>query len=125
MANLRKPAEVAAITGAAAKNPQRYRDWSNPETAELGPPPKYLDRAQAKAWRAIASEIPWLTASDRMSVEMTARLRARVHEDPEIGLNAMALYRQCYKDLGATPVDRSKIPSSNGPTADPASEFLN
>lgn len=123
----RSPAEVAEAKGAALKNPQRYRGRSSHKLDPLGPPSPWLTPEQKASWKALAAEVPWLARSDRALVELTAVLRTRLQRDPEgMGVAAIAQLRMCLSQLGATPTDRTKAPSSEPeePANDPAAEFM-
>lgn len=122
----RQPIEVATATGAAIKNPQRYRQRAAPKAAgPLGAPPARLDSDAAKAWKELAAELPWLQRSDRKIMEVTARLTARLMTDPDMGVSALAQLRLCLSELGATPAARSKVGAPDEEPDDPADKFLN
>lgn len=124
MGRQRTPTAIARATGAAAKNPKRYKGRSAPAVASLGDPPDYLTEAQANAWQTFADEMPWLAASDRTITELAARLRARMGADPDFGVNAIAQLRLCLSAMGGTPTDRSKINDAE-PDDDPLAAFVN
>ncbi|ARC87130.1 hypothetical protein [Rhodovulum sp. MB263] len=125
MANPRLPADVAAVTGAAAKNPQRHKGRATPMVKGLGDPPAYLGEIEQEAWRMFADEMPWLGASDRAITETASRLRARMMADPNMGVNALAQFRLCLSAMGGTPSDRSKVAAPEEPDDDPADAYFN
>lgn len=126
MAKPRLPAAVAKATGAAVKNPQRFRDRKAPKVEPLGPAPSGFSAAQKKAWDAFAGEMPWLGKSDRVLVETASRLRARMQSDPDFPIGGYAQLRMCLSAMGGTPTDRTKVsaPADDDDHHDPASEFV-
>ena len=104
----RLPNDVARITGAVEKNAGRFADRADPKVARLGQAPEYLNDEEKQAWDLIASEMPWLGASDRMIVEMASRVRAKMKEGP-LSITAATEMRQILNALGATPAARSKV----------------
>lgn len=125
MARPRTPTEIAKATGAAAKNPKRFIGRGTPKSEPLGPAPACLDVAQAKAWRAFADEMPWLTKGDRMVVEVAARLRHGMQTDPDFPMGGYAQLRMCLSSMGGTPADRSKVSPPDDNDEDPADKFFN
>lgn len=99
------------MTGAAAKNPQRYRDRAEPEpTGPIGDPPAFLGKGEKKAWKDFASEWSWLTREDRAAMVALCKLRALI-ERPE-GPPASGLYteyRLALSSFGGQPTTRSKV----------------
>lgn len=121
----RLPEAVAKATGAAAKNPQRFRDRTEPKVAKLGPPPKRLTPEEAEAWNTLAEEIPWLGASDRQVVSIAARLIARFNAG-DLPIGGMTELRQIMTQLGGTPAARSKVHApGEKEDDDPADAFIN
>lgn len=127
MAKPRLPAAVAKATGAAVKNPQRFRGRKAPKVQPLGPAPKEFTAAQRAAWNAFAEEMPWLGKSDRMVVETASRLRARMQTEPDFPIGGYAQLRMCLSAMGGTPTDRTKVsaPDDDEDDEDPAAEFVN
>lgn len=124
MARPRTPAAVAAATGAAAKNPQRFRDRKEPKSSPLGKPPCSFTDDQREAWEMFADEMPWLGKSDRMVVEVASRLRAAMQE-PDFPMAGYAQLRMCLSAMGGTPADRSKVAAPEEEDDDPAAAFFN
>jgi hypothetical protein len=109
MARPRKSLAQARLSGAAAKNPQRYRRRVEPTTTgPLGPAPNWLNRQQKMAWREFDRRLPWLNFSHRAIVEIAAILQAKLAAGT-LGLPGMQLLRVTLGQLGATPVDAAKI----------------
>ena len=125
MARQRQPNARAKVTGADIKNPQRYRNRSNPATQPLGDPPAYLSKDAKAEWRTLAGEIPWLCRSDRQMVALTATLAAHIQKHPETPVAYYAEHRRQLCALGGSPADRSKINVPDDDEQDPAAEFIN
>lgn len=126
MAPPRKPLAAARISGAMAKNPQRYRSRIEPIVTEpLGSPPEWLTSAEADAWTDFERRLPWLKRSHRCIVGIAAYLQARVAAGTA-GVPAMQLLRLVLGQLGATPVDFHKVDWSPPPEGDddPTDEFF-
>ena len=100
MAKPRIPLSVALVSGALAKNPQRYRARVEPAAAPLGDPPDWMTAGQRVAWVAFRAELPWLNASHAALLEVAATLRARIVE-PDCSTSTMALLRLCAGQMGA------------------------
>lgn len=79
---------------------------------------------QAEAWRQFARELPWLNESHRALMEITVTIRARVISGQDVGIQALNLLRLCLGQLGATPVDASKITVPDDGEEDPDEEFF-
>ena len=125
MARQRTPNDKAEILGRTLKDPQRYRNRSNPLTDPLGTPPAWLTKEAKSKWRTLAAEIPWLRKSDRQLVAITATLGASLQADPLKNIAALSEYRRQLCALGGSPADRSKIfvPEQDDEN-DPAKEFI-
>ena len=107
------PLAKAALTGADKKDPQRFRNRSEPKASgrALGKPPAYLPPTAKKAWAKFADELPWLTFEDRGAVEIVCLMRAQIMDGLTADLPAsfFGTYRMALSSLGATPVDRTKV----------------
>ena len=126
MANPRLPAKVAEVTGAAARSPYRHKDRKAPKrTRALGEPYKAMSDAEQIAWHEFADELPWLNSSHRALLQLACRLRARLNNDPDMGVNAMQAYSAILSKLAATPVDETKVNHGDEADADPADAYLN
>ena len=112
----RTPTAKAELTGAAAKDPQRYRVRFKPESEQpVGEPPEFLNDAEKKAWSDFAARWSWLTASDEPALVALVQLRAMI-EDPDTPKNAAlyTTYRLAIGEFGGTPVSRSKVSPPGG-----------
>lgn len=107
------PLAKAALTGADKKDPQRFRNRSQPKASgrQIGKPPEYLPPTAKKAWTTFADELPWLTFEDRGAVEIVSLMRAQIMDGMTADLPASFFgnYRMALSSLGATPVDRTKV----------------
>lgn len=125
MSRPRLPEQLANLTGAAGKNPQRFKHRKEPAQLPLGAPPRGFTDAERNAWAEFADEIPWLCKADRVQVEIAARLKARMQSDPDFPIGGYAQLRMCLASMGATPADRSKVAhGDDDQDDDPANEFL-
>ncbi|WP_170789590.1 hypothetical protein [Ruegeria lacuscaerulensis] len=104
------PLGKAILTGAAKKDPQRYRGRNEPEgLGELGVPPDYLNETEQAVWRAFADELPWLVHSDRALLESACILRARVQLKQDLSAALLRELRLHVSALGGCPTNRSNI----------------
>lgn len=126
MARPRLPAAKAEVTGAAIKDAGRFKDRKPPKrTRALGEPYKAMSDAEQIAWHEFADELPWLNSSHRALLQLACRLRARLNNDPDMGVNAMQAYSAILSKLAATPVDETKVNHGDEADADPADAYLN
>jgi phage terminase small subunit len=102
----------ARLSGAAAKNPQRYRAVPPEGKGELGEPPEHVGAAAAAVWRELdrVSPVGVLTESDRIPVEMLSNLVIEYRENPS-GFQASRLAQMVslLGRLGMTPIDRHRL----------------
>lgn len=126
MARMKTPLAKARLTGADKKNPQRYRNRSEPDGGgPVGDPPAYLTADARKVWELFKLELPWLKRSDRAALESISTLRARVMMGGEPPTAAMVReLRASLSSLGATPVARQAIKWQPDTDEDDPFEFL-
>lgn len=125
MANPRLPAAKAEATGAALKNPSRHAARKRPKgTRLLGLPYKAMSETEQSAWHEFADELPWLNSSHRALLQLACRLRARLNDDPDMGVNAMQAYSAILSKLAATPVDETRLNITPDDDDDPADAFF-
>jgi phage terminase small subunit len=108
----RTPSAVLEARGAFDKDPGRRRE--DFEAGAFDPtPPKYFKPKQRDAWSEIVGVLPAsvLQATDRMAVELAARLIAqfRALDDSEVTSAQVAQIRTALAVLGMTPADRSRV----------------
>jgi phage terminase small subunit len=120
--------ETAKLTGAAAKNPARYRkDYVDP-TGPLGDAPAHLSAGAKTVWFEISTYMPahLLMAADRLSLEGTCELMAEFREDPRAFQSArFSVLMTALGKLGGNPLDRLRLatPKPKEEKADPFSDF--
>lgn len=120
------PLAKAKLTGAAAKDPQRFRNRSVPKAdGPVGEPPKFLRAGEKRAWKDFAAEWSWLTNQDRPALVALVQMRS-VAEDNKVDKNAAfyTAYRLMLSEFGGTPVSRGKVHQpSDEDDDDPFAEF--
>lgn len=105
----RKPLELARLTGAMAKDPQRYRNRHEPvDDRPLGEPYEWLPEDAKAAWKEMVPNLPWLRCCHRGIVGITAILAGKMMKDA-LGLPGMKLLNSCLGALGATPASFPKV----------------
>jgi hypothetical protein len=130
MAANRKPTKQLEDSGAFEHDPQRRRAREHEPVPDgpLGDPPEYFSEAQRGIWQELAEQVPHgvLTVADRILVEITAKLIARMR-DPEDQLKASETNQiiSCLSRMGLTPADRSRVavPKPAEETPDPFAEL--
>ena len=122
----RIPQEVAKITGAIAKNAGRFEGRSAPKVKSLGLPPKRFTPEQAEIWGEFNSDFPWLGRSDRRHVGLAVLLQSQIDAaGMEATPTMIAQMRLLLSGMGGSPVDRSKVGTTDDDETDPADEFIN
>ena len=123
VARPRQPTELLELKGAYQKDPQRKRPPAPRSLHGLGNPPSHFKDDEIEVWREIVGNAPdrVLTAGDRLTVEMVARLVAKFRADWLTGAEFGTL-KSCLTELGWTPASRSKITTLPEDDA-PAGEF--
>lgn len=126
MARPRLPAKKAQVSGSALINAGRFKDRKSPKgTRPLGGPYARMTDSQKEAWEEFRSELPWLNSSHRALLQVACVLRARLNDDPDMGVNAIAAYSAILSKLAATPVDETRAPVSDDSEEDSADKFFN
>jgi len=101
--------DMAQVTGAALKNPSRFREQRGGiHSPALGGPSAFLDAAGKACWHKFKSELPHLVEADRCIVEMACVLRSKV-EAGNAHAALMSTYRGVLKELAATPASRARV----------------
>ena len=122
MAKPRTPSAVLAARGAFDKNPSRARqDFDSGVFDKTAP--EYFNGDQVAVWNELIGLLPdgVLQATDRMAVELTARLIARFRalDDDKVNMAQVAQIRTALASLGMTPADRSKVSGKKKQTENP------
>ena len=116
------PLAKAALTGADKKDPQRYRNRSNPKQSgkPVGDPPDYIGKSAKKAWVTFVDELPWLTFEHRASLEVVSIMRGQIMDGlpADVPASFFGNYRMALSSLGATPVDMAKVYQPKEPEDD-------
>jgi hypothetical protein len=107
----RTPLAKAKATGRTLHDPKRFENRKEPKsTGPLGSPPKWMTNpGQREAWETFADELPWLNHSHRSLVGIASEIRGKLISGDEVSVNGLNLLRLCLGQMGATPVDSSKI----------------
>ncbi len=118
----RTPSNVLEARGAFAHNPDRAReDFESGAFDKVAP--AYFNACQVLVWNEMVGLLPEsvLQATDRMAVELTARLvaRFRSQNDDDVTSAQVAQIRTALASLGMTPADRSRVSSKKAPTVNP------
>ena len=125
MARPRLPALKAEASGAAIKNPGRFKERSAPKAARpIGQPYKGMTPAQVAVWEESAANMPWLNSGHRLLLRQVCILAARMETDPEMGVSALQALGAALSKLGATPTDETKVNHGGEGDEDPADEFF-
>lgn len=127
MSRRRTTLEWAQTTGAAIKNPARYSGrHAHTSLPRLGQPRERLTKDQKAVFLDLRDGLPWLRQSDRLITEMTAALICKLRDEAGVSLPLMRELRACLSAIGATPVDRQKVPpvDDDESQADPLAEFM-
>lgn len=130
MPNPQTPLAKAKLTGADAKNPQRFRGRSEPKTSKkpVGNPPSYFDKEAKAVWKEFSASLGWLEEEDRMALEgacvAVAQVR-RMYVDGGVTASMLAAMNTAVGKLGASPTDRGKVfqSSDDGDPDDPFADF--
>ena|SRR5690606_16841867 len=126
MARPRLPAAKAEVSGATVINAGRFKNRKAPKrTRSLGEPYARMTDAQKEAWEEFRAELPWLNSSHRALLQVACVLRARLNDDPNMGVNAITTYSAVLSKLAATPVDETKVSVPDGEEEDPADRYFN
>lgn len=126
MARPRLPAAKAEVSGAALIHAGRFAERKAPKrTRPLGEPYAKMTDSQKEAWEEFRAELPWLNSSHRALLQVACVLRARLNDDPEMGVNALTTYSAVLSKLAATPVDETKVYVPDDEEEDPSDRFFN
>jgi phage terminase small subunit len=112
MGRPRKPTSLLILNGSIDHDKKRYANRTlepKPE-GKLGTVPKYFSEDLKDIWRELTKQVPdgVLTGADRIILELTCRLTAKMREG-SISTGETAQLISCLSRLGLTPADRSKV----------------
>jgi len=103
MGRIKQPRELAELSGATRKNPQRYRDTIPKHPEPLGDPPSHLTDEEKATWQVIAemAEPGVLTKAEGILVEITAGLLTTYRRNPrEFPTSKYRILMTCFSKLG-------------------------
>jgi hypothetical protein len=111
MPRRRTPLAKAKATGQDKNHASRFKDRREPKSkGPLGAPPKWMKKqTQLDAWKMFADELPWLNHSHRALVSVASEIRGKLIAGDEVSVNGLNLLRLCLGQMGASPVDSSKV----------------
>jgi hypothetical protein len=123
----RTPSAVLEARGSFAHNPDRKRE--DFQSGDFDPtPPKYFTVKQKAVWTEIVGLLPAsvLQATDRLAVELTARLIAnfRAMDDADVSMAQVAQIRTALATLGMTPADRSRVSAKKETPSNPFAALM-
>lgn len=73
----------------------------------------------------LASDMPWLSRSDRALVHVAANLMVRSRTDATLSVQVVTQLRLCLSAMGGTPASRASLPvAADEDDDDPASKFF-
>ena len=124
MAKPRLPQAKAEASGAALKNPGRFKDRKAPKAKALGIPYANMTDPEKECWQEMAGDMPWLNAGHRVLVRLACYHAARLNEGGEFGVSATQALSSILSKLGATPVDETRVSHSDESEYDPAEAFF-
>jgi hypothetical protein len=112
----RKPTAVLELNGAFKHDPARGEARKHEPKPEgpLGAPPASLEDGEIECWGELSASAGWLTNADRWVVELAVCLMAKKREcgiggRHGISVGELAQLNQCLREMGLTPVARSKV----------------
>ena len=124
MARPRKPTAVLALSGQIQRRPGRYADRRNEPMvdAPVGEAPATLAPDEAQIWDELAAYGVWLTAGDRLMLEIAVRLFHQFRAGDTANTSKLIT---ALSKLGFSPIDRSRVnaPGGKEPETDPFAEF--
>lgn len=126
MARPRTPQAKAQVSGAAQKNPGRFKDRKTPgRRRPIGEPYARMTPEQKACWHEFVQDMPWLHSAHRTLLRLACYHAARLETDEEFGVSATQALSSILSKLGATPVDETKVMhDEEGGSEDPAEAFF-
>jgi len=121
----RTPTLKAQITGAAEKDPQRYKDRKSSKKARgIGKPYQSMTEEECAVWKEFVAELPWLNSTHRKILRLTCKLHVDLYMRDAPPVAMYNAYATRLGQLGATPVDDSRITLTEDDAEDPADRFF-
>ncbi len=116
MGRKRKSLDELSLSGTLKQNPKRYKERLTAQSAPsdpLGDPPVRLPQGAKTAWAEISSTRPWLTAADRLDVELAATLTAKMRNPKTEATRAdLALLQRTLAAIDKKEKKRPSAPES-------------
>ncbi|MGF7180397.1 hypothetical protein [Tunturiibacter psychrotolerans] len=120
----RKTAAAHELSGAAAKNPQRFtnRKGEPKPLAPIGPGPKHLTPIERAIWKEITAVAPpgTLGSSDRIILEIVCKLTCAFRTGLLTRASEIAQLMNGLGRLGLSPADRAKLNVEPAPSSKPS-----
>src|SRR3979411_2575106 len=122
----RTPLSKARTTGQDVIHATRFNKRKEPpSTGPLGPPPIWMTKKELKdSWQTFRTEIPWLQKSHRCLTAIACIARADLISGGELNVRMLSLLRQTLGQMGATPVDSTKVTMPNEEVKDPSEKYF-
>lgn len=117
----------ALLTGAAAKNPQRYEDKPNelPVRGPIGKAPRHMTDEEQSIWREIVSQAPLglLGSCDRLAVETACKMVLKMRKSSlSMKASEYSSLINVLGKLGLTPGDRARLNVTTPPVNMPVED---
>jgi len=126
MARPRTPTAILELKGAFKNHPSRRKERANEPipVGAVGDPPSHLEPPAVALWRDLAAYGTWLTAADRLLLEVAVVMFARFRAG-ELDGSGISKVISALSKLGFTPTDRGRVqaPGAKEPVEDPYAEF--
>lgn len=127
MPRAQTPLAKAKLTGAAAHDPQRFRNRSEPAQSAkpVGKPPAHLTKSAKVVWQEMAGSLAWLQEEDRHTLEVASAVLGQMRDSMRAGepltASMISAANTAIGKLGASPTDRGKVfsPPSDDEPDDP------
>jgi len=103
MGRIKQPYELAVLSGATRKNPQRYRETVPKHPDPLGDPPGDFTDEEKATWHEIAAmaEPGVLTRSERILVEILVELLTTYRRDrTNFPVGKIRIMKTIFRKLG-------------------------
>lgn len=121
----KKPLDQLSPSNVLHNKGDIFKRLVSPKTrGVLGPPSKWLSKAEKKIWRQLVEYAPaQLGESDRCLLEITVTLKAKL-EDHTIENAQITQLVSCLNKLGMIPADRKPVEEPKKKDEDELDEFI-
>lgn len=127
MSRTRQPTELHVVKGTYRKNPQRKPKDEPQPAGPIGEPDADPSTDWRECWHEITNNAcaSVLGSSDRIAVEIAARLLAEMREDmSSMPAARLRLLDSLLAKFGMTPADRSKVTAWPNDDTGPGAKYL-